>query len=127
MSLKPLIIFYLNIAMCSGKACLATIIFFLLPNSTFIMFIHYRWAWRAIAAILTIFIHNSKERLVFPKTHHTTFRFVTMARHALPLVRLKVRNARGVKVPFRENAFRPVIDRNCDTVRCGGEQREVKS
>ena len=43
------------------------------------------------------------------------------------LVRLKVRNARGVKVPFRENAFRPVTDRNCDTVRCGGEQREVKS
>ncbi len=29
------------------------------------------------------------------------------------LVRLKVRNARGVKVPFRENAFRPVTDRNC--------------
>ena len=43
------------------------------------------------------------------------------------LVHLKVRNARGVKVPFRENAFRPVIDRNCDTVRWGGEQREVKS
>ena len=43
------------------------------------------------------------------------------------LVRLKVRNARGVKVPFRENAFRPVTDCNCDTVRCGGEQREVKS
>jgi hypothetical protein len=32
-------------------------------------------------------------------------------------VRLKVRNARGVKVPFRENAFRPVIDRNCVIVR----------
>ena len=47
--------------------------------------------------------------------------------NASSLVRLKVRNARGVKVPFRENAFRPVTDRNCDTVRCGGEQREVKS
>ncbi|GAN33913.1 hypothetical protein [Candidatus Brocadia sinica] len=44
-----------------------------------------------------------------------------------PLVRLKVHNARRVKVPFRENAFCPVTDRNCDTVRCGGEQREVKS
>jgi len=44
-----------------------------------------------------------------------------------PLVRLKVRNARGVQVPSRENAFRPVTDRNCDIVRCGGEQREVKS
>ena len=30
----------------------------------------------------------------------------------IPYVRLKVRNARGVKVPFRENAFRPVTDRN---------------
>jgi hypothetical protein len=39
-------------------------------------------------------------------------------RQAMPaLVRLKVRNARGVKVPFRENAFRPVIDRNCVIVR----------
>ena len=33
------------------------------------------------------------------------------------LVRLKVRNARGVKVPFRENAFRSVTDRNCVIVR----------
>ena len=47
--------------------------------------------------------------------------------HELPLVRLKVCNARGVKVPFRENAFRPVTDRNCVIVRWGGEQREVKS
>ena len=37
--------------------------------------------------------------------------------NASSLVRLKVRNARGVKVPFRENAFRPVIDRNCVIVR----------
>ena len=50
-----------------------------------------------------------------------------IGRQCPALVRLKVRNARGVKVPFRENAFRPVTDRNCDTVRCGGEQREVKS
>ena len=33
------------------------------------------------------------------------------------LVRLKVRNARGVKGPFRENAFRLVTDRNCVIVR----------
>ena len=39
-------------------------------------------------------------------------------RQAMPaLVRLKVRNARGVKVPFRENAFRSVTDRNCVIVR----------
>ena len=37
--------------------------------------------------------------------------------NASSLVRLKVRNARGVKVPFRENAFRPVTDRNCVIVR----------
>jgi 2-polyprenyl-3-methyl-5-hydroxy-6-metoxy-1,4-benzoquinol methylase len=37
--------------------------------------------------------------------------------HMHAIVRLKVRNARGVKVPFRENAFRPVIDRNCVIVR----------
>jgi len=33
------------------------------------------------------------------------------------LVRLKVPNAKGVKVPFRENAFRPVTYRNCVIVR----------
>ena len=37
--------------------------------------------------------------------------------NASSLVRLKVRNARGVKVPFRENAFRSVTDRNCVIVR----------
>ena len=37
--------------------------------------------------------------------------------YASSLVRLKVRNARGVKVPFRENAFRSVTDRNCVIVR----------
>ena len=37
--------------------------------------------------------------------------------HELPMVRLKVRNTRGVKVHFRENAFRPVTDRNRDIAR----------
>src|SRR3989339_522778 len=42
-------------------------------------------------------------------------------------VRLKVRNVRGAKAPLRENAFRPVTDRNCDIVRWGGGTRNVKS
>ncbi|MDN3511902.1 MAG: hypothetical protein NG784_11455 [Candidatus Jettenia sp.] len=42
-----------------------------------------------------------------------------------PLVRLRVCAARGVRDLFRENAFRPVTDPNCVTVRWGSRESEL--